>query len=154
MSTRSFLIDLERFHTRVGALRIEPTDPPRWSGRSPGPAPLEISLSRALRDHDLARIDLLGTDPGMWVLHPPYRTEGFLRDMPEIIGRIESGDVPDAQRGDFDLNDSMVDWSRARRRIRRRQQRERVARAAAAAARAPRALAHRRDALRGSDRSS
>lgn len=148
MSTRSFLIDLDRFRTKVGALRVERTAPPRWTRRSPGAAPLEISLSRALRDHELGRIDLLGADPGMWVLHPPYRTESFLHALPELIGRIESGDVPDGQRGDFDLNDSMVDWSRARQRQGRQQRRERVIRLAAAAAGAPRALAQRRLALR------
>lgn len=145
MSTRSFLIDLERFHNTVGTLRVESTAPPRWSGgRSPGAAPLEVSISRALRDHDQTRLDLLGTDPGMWVVHPPYRTDAFLRDLPALIGRVENGDVPEGQRGDFDLNDSMVDWSDARRRHRRRQRRGRVSRVAAAAARAPRALAHGR----------
>lgn len=150
LSTRSFLIDLDRFRVRVGALRIEPTPPPRWSDRSPGAAPLEICLSRALHDHDLARIDLLGVDPGMWVLHPPYRTAGFLRDLPELIRRVESGDVPDGQRGDFDVNDSMVDWSAARRRDGRRRRRERVIRLASAAARAPGAAVRRRFALRRS----
>lgn len=128
MSTRSFLIDLDRFRSAVGVLEVEPTSPPRWSTTSPGPAPLEIALSRALADRDLARVDLLGSGPGMWVLHPPFRTEEFLRDLPEIIARVEAGDVPDGQRGDFDLNDAMVDWSAARRRSRRRQGRERASR--------------------------
>jgi hypothetical protein len=128
LSTRSFLIDLHRFRATVGALRVEATSPPRFSTVSPGPAPLETALSRALTEHHLTRVDLLGSGPGMWVLHPPFRTEAFLRDLPAIIARVEAGDVPDGQRGDFDLNDAMVDWSAARRRLRRTRRRERASR--------------------------
>ena len=52
----------------------------------------------------------------MWSLHPPYRSEEFYRELPGLIERIENGDIPEAQRGDYELNDSMFDWSRARRR--------------------------------------
>lgn len=128
MSTRSFLIDLDRFRGAVGALSVEASPPARWSTSPPGPAPLETALSRALRDHDLARVDLLGSGRGMWVLHPPFHSEPFLRELPAIIARVERGDVPDGQRGDFDLNDTMVDWSAARRGARRRRRRERAAR--------------------------
>ena len=64
----------------------------------------------------LFRVDFLGAAPGMWSLHPPYRSEEFYREPPRLIERIESGEVPEAQRGDYELNDSMFDWSRARRR--------------------------------------
>jgi hypothetical protein len=55
----------------------------------------------------------------MWSLHPPYRSETFYTLLPELIARVEAGDVPVAQRGDFDVNDSMIDWSDARRATRR-----------------------------------
>ena len=61
-------------------------------------------------------MDLLGAAPGMWSLHPPYRSEQFYGELPRLIERIETGNVPDAQRGDYELNDSMFDWSSARRR--------------------------------------
>ncbi len=50
------------------------------------------------------------------LLHPPYRSEEFYRALPGLIERIENDDIPEAQRGDYELNDSMFDWSRARRR--------------------------------------
>jgi len=52
----------------------------------------------------------------MWSLHPPYRSEEFYRELPRLVEQIEAGSVPDAQRGDYDINDSMFDWSSARRR--------------------------------------
>jgi hypothetical protein len=56
----------------------------------------------------------------MWSLHPPFRSEQFYRELPRLLERIEAGAVPDAQRGDYDINSSMFDWSRAARRARLR----------------------------------
>jgi hypothetical protein len=50
----------------------------------------------------------------MWSLHPPFRSEEFYRRLPELIEAVESGRVPDGQRGHYDLNDSMIDWTEAR----------------------------------------
>jgi hypothetical protein len=116
VSTRSFLVDRERLLVRVGALERLPP-PPRAHRRREGHepvAPLEISLTEAMRARGLVRVDLLGSGPGMWVVHPPLRSEHFYAELPGLIRRIEAGDVPDEQRGDFELNDSMVDWSSAR----------------------------------------
>jgi hypothetical protein len=33
--------------------------------------------------------------------------------LPELVRRVEAGDIPAAQRGDHDLNASLVDWSEA-----------------------------------------
>jgi hypothetical protein len=140
MSTRSFLIDLDRFRAKVGVLHPEYTPAPRSSRQSPGAAPLEVWMSKAMRQHGLVRVDLLGADPGMWVLHPPYRGKAFLRDLPDLIARIERGDIPEAQLGDYDLNDSMVDWSRPRRLQRWRARGDRIKRLATAAGDLPRLL--------------
>ncbi|WP_281433711.1 hypothetical protein [Methylosinus sp. H3A] len=35
----------------------------------------------------------------MYSLHPPYRSETFYRELPNLIARIVAGDIPDAQRG-------------------------------------------------------
>lgn len=129
LSTRDFLLDRSvfddgalamgahraRLSTRLAALvRVSA---PR--GRS-GCEPAESLLSRALTARDLMRIDFLGSAPGMWSVHPPLRSEAFYRALPDLIRRIEAGDVPEGQRGDYDLNDSMVDWSGARAQLRRR----------------------------------
>jgi hypothetical protein len=78
--------------------------------------PFEECLSDLLAQHDCFRLDMLGTNPGLWSLHPPYRSETFYKRLPDLIEQIEGGNVPEGQRGDFDLNDSMIDWADVRRR--------------------------------------
>jgi hypothetical protein len=119
VSTRVFMIDRRRFKDRVRA--IEVIAPPRdkvWLARLDGYLPFEtaeILLSNALVKNGLTRIDFLGHEPGLWSLHPPYRSELFYDALPDLISRIESGEVAVGQRGDFDVNDSMIDWSSARK---------------------------------------
>jgi hypothetical protein len=64
--------------------------------------------------YGLVRVDFLGRHPGMWSLHPPYRSQLFYDRLPTLIQQIEAGEIPEAQRGDYDVNDNMVDWSSAR----------------------------------------
>jgi hypothetical protein len=118
LSSRLFLMDLPRFATAVGHLPM--TQPPRirrLQARVRGNPPFnlpEAIFSAAMTEHSLFRVDFLGEAPGMWAIHPPYRSPEFYQALPGLIERIEAGDVPDAQRGDHDVNDSMVDWSSAR----------------------------------------
>jgi len=118
LSSRLFLMDLPRFATAIGHLPL--TQPPRIRrlqalvrGNPPFNLP-EAIFSAAMAEHSLFRVDFLGEPPGMWSVHPPYRSPEFYQALPGLIERIEAGDVPDAQRGDHDVNDSMVDWSSAR----------------------------------------
>ena len=120
MSTRSFLIDLDRLAERVRAIPLHPKPPPRFSRVSPGVEPLEVCLSGAMQEAGAERVDFLGYEPGMWMLHPPYRSSDFFTRLPFIIKAVEAGEVPDEQRGDFDMNDSMIDWTKPRRAARRR----------------------------------
>jgi len=119
ISTRAFLVDLSRFKSRLGALpQIRPTVAQRLKSRLLGnpPAVLEAErlISQTMQRANLYRIDLLGEGPGLWSLHPPYRSEEFYQRLPEVISAVERGTVPDGQRGDYNLNDSMIDWTRAR----------------------------------------
>ena len=116
MSTRLFLLDRARFRSAVGAL--DPRPPPALRSRikarvegNPCADLPEHLFSRAMAEHGLIRRDFLGTAPGMWSLHPPYRSADFYEKLPALIARIESGDIPEAQRGDHDFNESLVDWS-------------------------------------------
>jgi hypothetical protein len=119
VSTRAFMIDLNRFKSTLGALpNLRPSLSQRLKSRLLGNIPdareAEVVLSETLRIFNLYRIDLLGSAPGMWSLHPPYRSEEFYRRLPELIAAVETGNVPEGQRGHYDLNDSMIDWSGAR----------------------------------------
>jgi hypothetical protein len=119
VSTRAFMIDLNRFKSTLGAFPMSrPSVVQRVKSHLLGHAPLvlpaEWVMSEALRAHGLYRVDLIGSAPGMWSLHPPYRSEEFYRRLPEFIRAVETGNVPEGQRGHYDLNDSMIDWSEAR----------------------------------------
>jgi hypothetical protein len=127
MSWRVFLINLPKFRQSVGAIPLLPAPLKGriWTLREDNPPfeKIENIVSRQMQERGLLRIDFLGQDPGMWSLHPPLRSERFFRELPDLVERVERGDVPDEQRGDYDVNDSMIDWSDARRTIRRERMR-------------------------------
>lgn len=118
MSTRLFLLDRRRFRTTIGALH--PRRPPALRNtlkalaeRNP-PADLpEHLFTDEMRSRALVRREFLGSGPGKWSLHPPYRSADFYARLPALIEAIEAGKIPEAQRGDHDLNASMVDWTEA-----------------------------------------
>lgn len=118
VSTRIFMMNMQRFSSRIGSLDLLRPDfkrrlRARAFGEMPRSMPAEEMLSTSLASHGLSRIDYLGQGDGMFSLHPPYRTAEFYQLLPELISRIETGDIPEGQRGDFDMNSSMIDWSAA-----------------------------------------
>jgi hypothetical protein len=123
MSSRVFLLHRPSFISALAPLPLlrAPLKGRLWTLREPNPPfeKLELMVTARMRELSLRRIDLLGSAPGMWSLHPPYRSPEFYRRLDELVQRVESNDLPLAQQGDFDLNDSVIDWSDARRRIRR-----------------------------------
>jgi hypothetical protein len=118
MSTRIFFMDRARFRSAIGALIPRPPPSLRHrikavvEGNPPADLP-EHLFTREMRAHGLVRYDFLGRKPGMWSLHPPYRCGDFYEKLPSLVHRVESGDLPEAQRGDHDINSSLVDWSEA-----------------------------------------
>ena len=119
ISTRHFIIDRRRLWERVGRLalsrpRVKDYLKAVVDGQTPC-NPLEVNLSEAMSAHGLIRVDFLGSDPGMWGVHPVHRTPMFFQRLPSLIADIEGGRIPERQRGEHDLNDSMVDWTGADR---------------------------------------
>jgi hypothetical protein len=45
---------------------------------------------------------------------PALRSEAFYGALPEVIRRVEAGEIPAGQRGDYDLNDALVSAARGR----------------------------------------
>lgn len=119
MSTRVCMLDRARLRELARPVVVVAPSPRRvLLARVDGYPPYECAetiLSRALVDSGLIRIDFLGRDPGLWSVHPPYRSELFYERLTSLIARIESGDVTEAQRGNYDVDDSMIDWSTARK---------------------------------------
>ena len=119
VSTRAFMIDLERFKSALGAFpHLRPSLKQRLKskllGNPPDAREAEVVMSQTLQNANLCRVDLAGNGPGLWSLHPPYRSEEFYRRLPELIRCVETGRVPAGQHGHYDLNDSMIDWTQAR----------------------------------------
>ncbi len=118
MSTRIFLMDRARFKEAIGCLcaRRPPSLRNAFKAlveRNPVQDLPEHLFTDAMAKRGLFRREFLGSGSGMWTLHPPYRSSDFYSKLPELIRRVEAGDVPAGQRGDHDLNSSMVDWSEA-----------------------------------------
>ncbi len=119
VSTRIFLMGKSLLRKRTGGLTLtapRPTQKLRAHimGNPPQALEAETVLSRNMQAHNLSRMDLLGSGQGMWSLHPPYRSELFYRELPQLIENIEQGRVPEEQRGRYDVHDSMIDWSEQR----------------------------------------
>jgi len=117
VSTRLFLLDRERLHERIPVIPlIQPSLMRRaqaWVEGNPPYVPLEDMLSRAMQESGSVRIDFLGAAPGMWSLHPVWRSPLFYERLPDLIRQIEDDDIPDGQRGYHDLNSAMMDWTGA-----------------------------------------
>jgi hypothetical protein len=117
VSTRAFMIDLNRFKARLGVfplLRPSQRLKALLLGNPPQAREAEVVLSQTMQREGLYRVDLVGSPPGLWSLHPPFRSEEFYRRLPELILAVETANVPDGQRGHFDMNDTMIDWTEAR----------------------------------------
>jgi hypothetical protein len=124
VSTRIFMLDLERLRERVGPLPLHAPNlssriKARLLGNSPDVLEAERLLGKVLQDNGLYRLDMLGTEPGLWSLHPPYRGANFYAGLEALIGAVESGVLPDAQRGHYDVDDCLIDWASERQRTRR-----------------------------------
>jgi hypothetical protein len=118
LSSRLFVLDRQRFITKIHRICLHPPAPidilQAWIGGNPAYELPEELFTKAMAEHHLFRVDFLGHGAGMWSVHPPYRSETFYQKLPEIIQKIETGDIPETQRGDHDLNDSLIDWTDAR----------------------------------------
>lgn len=131
ITTRYFLIDLTRFRRRIGGLRVRghSRDVRRVGLRTwldgvrdlpfrdrlrpfrlatPGIDLPERLLGEAMAAAEMYRIDYLGRAPGMWTLHPLVRTAEYYEVLPDLVRRVEAGEVTDEQLGQYDVVDSML----------------------------------------------
>ena len=134
-STRLWLVDRSALGRHLAdvpleAPRLRTALRARVEGQPPVDLPERI-VSRRMRALGLHRVDFLGRGAGMWSLHPPMRSEEFYAALPELVARVEAGDLPAAQLGDYDVNDSLVDWTSARAALRRQRWDRRLTRLAA-----------------------
>jgi hypothetical protein len=131
-STRVFLLRRDHLRERLGGLaaRFDRAHMLAALSRRRLPWVLpEVAVTRAMRARGLCRVDLPGDGVALWSLHPPYRGAAFLAALPGLVARIEANDLPEAQRGDHDLNDALFDWREARAALAARSRKRRWLRA-------------------------
>ena len=76
----------------------------------------QVSPLELLHDDEEGRVRLLHVEDldDVGVADLRGRARLAAEPLDEIVARVERDDWPDAQRGDYDLNDSVIDWSDAR----------------------------------------
>jgi hypothetical protein len=129
MSTRVFLLDRQMLY---GRLRLTGPGFKGWVfSKVEGHAPvqtLELMIGRMMRKEGKARVDFLGNDPGLWSIHPLFRSDEFYLRIPEIIERVKENDVPRSQLGYYNFSSDFIDWSEAHERFRQNRLRRKILR--------------------------
>jgi len=120
MSTRLFLVNKNRLQQKpiknINTLKFRELIRALYKKNPPFKLPEEI-LSKYMIQNNFIRVDFKSNEPGLWSLHPPYRTEQFYADLPQIIQKIENNDIPESQKGCYDIVDELVDWSEVRNKL-------------------------------------
>jgi hypothetical protein len=117
-STRVFFVDLEKLLAKVGPVRRRLAPPIHVlralkAGNPPFREP-ENFFTRAMEKGPWRRLEFLGEGPGLWTLHPEYRSPTFYARLPDLVREVEAGTLPEAQQGRENVHDSVVDWADVR----------------------------------------
>jgi hypothetical protein len=120
MSTRVFLIDMEKLAAnKVSLKKVPPT--PRYikcalkSDFKRGYMALEDLFSVMMRKRGLFRIDTLGKDDHhiAFSLHPLVKPDHYIQAIPDLLKKIDDNDIPDAQRGNYNIHNDFFDFQTA-----------------------------------------
>jgi hypothetical protein len=118
-SQRVCLVHRPKFLSLLGPLPLSrPSALRAVQARLEGNPPIEMAetiISNELGRRRLYRIETLGQPPGMWAVHPAFRSEAFYARLPGIIRQVETGTLDEAQNGHHDLVDRVIDFSGARK---------------------------------------
>jgi hypothetical protein len=120
MSTRIFMISKFFFQNnklKLTSLTLKNKIKAIAKGNQTYDLPEHI-ISAYMHKNKLYRIDFLGEMPGLWSLHPPYRTEDFYKQLPNIIQQIKLNNLPKLQYGYYDIVDGFCDWTLAKAKLR------------------------------------
>lgn len=119
MSTRIFMLDKSKLNAHKLHLQkpsIRNQIKALIEHNPPADLPEHI-ISNYMQHYNLKRVDFLGSDAGLWSLHPPYRTTNFYNQLPDLLKRIRENRLPAVQLGFYDLVDEMCDWTEARQKL-------------------------------------
>lgn len=103
-TSRKFLVDRKRLEN-ILPLKLEWTSwKRRWMSHFTGKSALwswEYMVSQQLKATEYVRADL--EDSSAWTLHTPDHGSAFIQALPQVIEKVESGNYPTEQAGDYDL---------------------------------------------------
>jgi hypothetical protein len=120
MSTRIFLIDMEKLSVHKTTLKkVPPT--PRYiknaikNNFTRGYMALEDLFSVMMRQRGFVRIDTLGQDENhiAYSLHPLVKPDHYIQAIPDLLKKIDADDIPDAQRGNYNIHNDFFDFQTA-----------------------------------------
>jgi hypothetical protein len=111
---RALYIHRSAFTRRLGPISLRLAAPLHvlsgWTAGHPPYRDLDVTISRMMQDRGLAMLGALGPPPGLWTLRPHVRSPTLADRLPDIVRAVESACVPDAQRGDRELQDALPEW--------------------------------------------
>lgn len=110
-STRVFLTDRTRFkgiklRGRSSLLR---TLKATIKGLEPNELP-EVMISEHMRQNAMHRLDT-GGEGRFYTLHPPYKSKSFFAQAERILRAVENDQIPELQRGCYDVGDALYDFT-------------------------------------------
>ena len=117
MSTRVFLVDkhkLSRNSIRLRKVSMTPGNlkwffkgKMRWGYELP-----EILISEMMQRNGLLRVDTFGEEGNgaCFTLHPVVKPAAFIEFIPSLLKRIDNNDIPDSQRGYYNINNDFFDF--------------------------------------------
>jgi len=121
MSTRVFLIDMNKLNVNKLSLKKVPVKPRyiKWffkSGFKWGYMALEDLFSDIMLRRSLLRVDTLGVSEGRsaYTLHPVLKPAEYIRAIPDLLRRMDTGDIPESQRGYYNVHNDFFDFRKAK----------------------------------------
>jgi len=121
MSTRVFLIDMEKVFTHKLRLKRTPISPRylKWFFKSRfkwGHMALEDIMTDSMIRRSLLRVDTLGAGEGRsaYTLHPVWKPATFIASIPRLLERIDKNDIPESQRGHYNVNNDFFNFELGR----------------------------------------
>jgi hypothetical protein len=121
MSTRVFLIDMEKVLAHKLRLKRAPLRLRyiKWffkSGFRWGHMALEDIMSDSMIRRKLLRVDTLGAGQGRsaYTIHPVWKPAAFIASIPGLLEKIDRNDIPDSQRGYYNVHNDFFNFELAR----------------------------------------
>ena len=73
---------------------------------------VEETITKMMNKKNMKRIDFLGSDGGIWSLHPLFRSEEFYNNIPLILDKMKNMDFSEEQLGYYNFIPEFMDWGK------------------------------------------